>query len=230
MIENKLKLLKHTSLLLVEDDAMLLENIQDTLSLFFKEIHSATNGKEALETYHENNIDVIITDYVMPHKSGYEFCLEIRQTNTKIPMVIMSNYSDKEKLLNSIPLNLTQYLLKPINYQELINTLMNIIEKLEEQNLLFENVNNNIVYDKTAKELIKNNEIISLTKNETLLLEMFLANKNIVLSMENIELTLSPQESKSDQAIKNIIHRLRQKIGKDTILNTQGLGYVFKAD
>jgi DNA-binding response OmpR family regulator len=230
MTENRLKFLKHTTLLLVEDDHTLLENIKETLSLFFKEIYTAMNGEEALTVYKKKHIDVIITDYVMPIKSGYEFCLEIRQNNHKIPIVIMSNHSDKEKLLHSIPLNLTQYLLKPINYQEIIHTLMNIIDKLETEHLLFETITKDMVYNKSSKTLIKNSVPIGLTKNEVLLVELFLENKNVVLSLESIELALSPYETKSDQAIKNIIHRLRQKIGKHTILNNQGLGYIFKEE
>lgn len=69
----------------------------------------------------------------MPLMNGYELCKEIRIINSKIPLTIMSNYSDKEKLLKSISLELSEYLVKPVEYQQLIDTLLKMIEKLEKE-------------------------------------------------------------------------------------------------
>ena len=128
---SNLNLLKNLTLLLVEDDEELRNSIKETLSLFFKEIITAPDGESALSIYLKNNIDLIITDYVMPTMNGFELCKEIRVKNRKIPLVIMSNYSDKEKLLKSITLGLKDYLIKPIEYNQLLETL----EKMSEVQL-----------------------------------------------------------------------------------------------
>ena len=85
---NKLNLLKNLTLLLVEDDDELRNNLKDTLALFFDNILTAKNGIEALEIYNSSNINMIISDYVMPLMNGYEFCKQIREVNNKIPIVI----------------------------------------------------------------------------------------------------------------------------------------------
>lgn len=230
MIEQQLILLKNTTLLIVEDDKLLLDNLYNTLIIFFKKVVIAKDGEEAWSIFKTQAIDVVITDYVMKNCDGYKLCQNIRSINEEIPLVIMSNHCDTDKLLNSIPLNLTQYLVKPINYQTLVKTLMEIVDKLTKKNLLQEVLCDDIIYDKSSKNLLKNETTIALTKNEVELLELFLKQKNNVVSNSLIEYELSKDEIKSEQAIRNIIHRLRKKLGKDIIVNVQGMGYILKSD
>ncbi len=230
MQENKLIILKELVLLLVEDDEKLLKNLKMTLSLFFKDIKTANNGSSALEIYKKSEIDVVITDYVMPIMSGYDLCAAIREINKKVPILIMSNFTDQEKLLNAIPLNLSDYLVKPIEYTVLIQSLLKIIQNMEENNLLNENITNTIKYNVLTKVLINNDEIITLTKSEIKILELFIKNKNKLVNTHTISLCINENDYKSTQAIKNIIHRLRKKLTKDSILNIQGLGYILKIE
>ena len=228
----KIGLLKNLTLLLVEDDEELKESIKETLAFFFKNVFVAQNGLEALDIYSQNSIDLIITDYVMPIMNGYELCKNIREKNRKIPLVIMSNYSDKEKLLKSISLELTDYVIKPIEYKQLLETLVKMVEKLERENLLSFTINNDKKYDFFKKEIYdeKENTYIKLTKSEIIILELLINNINKIVRIEEIEFNLSPHEHKSEQAIKNIIHRLRTKLSKNPIYNVQGVGYIFKSD
>ncbi|MGJ0299304.1 response regulator transcription factor [Aliarcobacter cryaerophilus] len=227
-----INLLKNMTLLLVEDDEELRNSIKELLSIFFKNIFVASNGLEALEIYSKNSINLIITDYVMPIMNGCDFCKEIRQKNKKIPLVIMSNYSDKEKLLKSISLELTDYLIKPLEYKQLLETLLKMIEKLERENLLSFKINEDREYNFFTKEIydIKEQKNIKLAKSEIIILELLINNINKTVSIEEIEFNLSPNEHKSEQAIKNIMHRLRIKLAKNTIHNIQGIGYIFKSN
>ena len=228
----KINLLKNLTLLLVEDDEELRESTKETLALFFKNVFVAQNGLEALDIYSQNNIDLIITDYVMPIVNGHELCKNIREKNRNIPLVIMSNYSDREKLLKSISLELTDYVIKPIEYKQLLETLVKMVEKLERENLLSFKINEDRKYDFFKKEIYdeKENTYIKLTKSEIIILELLINNRNKIVPIEEIEFNLSPQEHKSEQAIKNIIHRLRIKLSKNSIYNVQGVGYIFKSD
>lgn len=228
----KISLLKNLTLLLVEDDEELKNSIKDTLSIFFKSVFTAENGENALEIYKQNRIDLIITDYVMPIKNGYELCKEIREQNRKIPLVIMSNYTDQEKLLKSISLELTDYIIKPIEYKQFLDTLVKMVEKLERENILNFIINEDRSYNFFTKEIFdkKDNTYIKLTKSEIVILELLINNINKIVPVEEIEFNLSPHEHKSEQAIKNIIHRLRTKLSKNSIYNVQGVGYIFKSD
>jgi len=225
-----LDILKKLTLLLIEDDKELKDGLSETLSIFFNKILIAENGIEALKILESNSIDMIITDYVMPLMDGEEFCRNIRNKNYKIPITIISNYYEKEKLIKLIDLELTNYVLKPVNYEDLIDCLKKMINKLEKLDFHDFQINKNIKYSFLTKELIdiENNITTKLTKSEVIFLELLLKNANTIIPIETIQLNLSLSEVKSEQAIKNIIYRLRKKIGKDTIQNLNNLGYFYK--
>ncbi len=230
-MENNIALLKSLNLLLVEDDNELRNSIKETLSIFFKNVFVAQNGLEALDIYTEKSVNLIITDYVMPTMNGYELCKEIREKNRKIPLVIMSNYTDQEKLLKSISLELTDYIIKPIEYKQLLATLVKMLEKLERENLLSFNIDKNKKYNFFTKEIYneKENIYIKLTKSEIVILELLIKNLDNVVDITTIEYNLSPLDHKSEQAIKNIIHRLRLKLSKEVLTNIKGIGYKLKS-
>lgn len=231
-MSSNLGILKKMSILLVEDDDELRDNLSQTLSFFFNKVILANNGIEAIKMLKLNKIDMIITDYVMPLMDGHEFCRYIRTNNHTLPITIISNYSEREKLIKLIDLELTNYLLKPINYDDLIKCLSSMLKKVDKLNLYDFQINNDTRYNFSTKELIdyKSNTVIKLSKSEIIILELLLKNMNSIISVELIQSYLSPNEVKSEQAIKNIIHRLRNKIGKDMIQNLQSLGYSFKKE
>jgi two-component system, OmpR family, response regulator VanR len=230
MIEEKLSKLKNFTLLLVDDDDELLNKLNIILSIFFKKVITASNGEDALCIFEKQNIDMIISDYTMPNMDGHELFKAVRKINKNIPLVIISNYSDSEKLLKSIPLSLANYLIKPVDYTTLTTTLLEMIEKLEDNVISTYIISDELVYDKTKRELIENNIVVPLSKSEIVTLELLLQNKNKILPTHEIELNLDPIENKSNQAIKSLIYRLRKKIGKDKILNIPGFGYILKLD
>ena len=228
MNEEKLNILKNFTLLLVDDEEALLDKLDTVLSIFFKEVILAKNGQEALDIYHTQNIDMVISDYAMPVLDGYGLCKAIRQKDKYIPLVIMSNYSDKEKLLSVIPLALAQYLIKPIDYASLTATLLSMIEQIEINGLDIIVINDCVSYNRFNKTLINKEEEIGLSNNEIILIELFIIKNNQIVTMEEINLAITSAEERSKQAVKSLIYRLRKKVGKDVILNIPAYGYMFK--
>jgi len=228
MKNNNLSLLKELTILLVEDDEILLKDLETTLGIFFKKVIMASNGIEAFEIYKNNCIDMVITDYVMPNMNGYDLCINIRKDNKRIPIVIMSNHSEKEKLIKSIPLNLTEYLIKPIDYTTLTTTLEKLSKRLDDESITAHFITPFIKYNQITKELTKDETIIHLTKTDIRTLDILLKLKNTLATNEVISHAIDNEDNKSNQAIKNIIYRLRQKLGKDTIINVQDFGYILK--
>ncbi|WP_121628860.1 response regulator transcription factor [Poseidonibacter antarcticus] len=230
MNESKLNALKNFTLLLVDDEKELLDKLDTILSIFFKKVITAKDGSQALEIYENRKIDMIITDYTMPNLSGYELCKAIRVKNKNIPLVIMSNYSDKEKLLNSIPLSLARYLIKPIDYTTLISTLLSMLEQINIYGLNIINITEVLTYEMHTKILTDNKKKIELSSSEIELIELFVLNKNKIITMQEINLCLDPIEEKSKPAIKSLIYRLRKKIGKEVIINIPGYGYMLRTE
>jgi two-component system response regulator VanR len=221
------------TILVVDDNEELLSNLTETLSIFFENVLSAENGVEAMKIFKKEKVDLIITDYVMPEMNGYELCQKVREVDENIPLAVMSNFSDKDKLLKMIPMNLTEYVVKPIEYEELVLLLEKFHLKLtgeEKKNVI--TLNPKVKFDKDSKTLNIDGEEIKLSKSELSVLEILLAKRGSVVSTDEISISINEFDVKSEQAVKNIIHRLRKKMKVDgfdeTISNIQGIGYTIK--
>lgn len=227
MREQKLIYLKSLTAMIVDDNSELLRDLRDILSIFFKEVVLAESGEEALKLYSNGSIDAVFTDYVMPEMDGFQLCSNIRKCNQRIPLIIMSNYYDSKKLLKAIPLNLVDYLIKPIDYTTLTDTLIKIVEKLENESYLFQKIGDDIIYNFRSCELKIDNELINLSKSEQAIFEILLKNMDRFVSIEELSLSIGRGgEIKSEQAIKNSIHRLRGKLlNRDIIKSLKGYGY-----
>jgi DNA-binding response OmpR family regulator len=219
--------LKSLSILYAEDDLVIQNSISRILKMFFKEVHIANDGNEALEIYQNNKIDVMMLDYVMPNLDGYQTAKFIREINKKIPIIIVSAYTDKEKLLNAIELNLIKYLEKPILHDDLINVFNNVISFLEENNLLFAKLDESCNYSFVTKNIIKDNIEISLTKNEVSFIELLLDKPNQLISKEVIEDKVF-KESTDENTIRNMVYRLRKKLDTQSIVTLKDFGYLLK--
>ncbi len=221
---------KNLTILYAEDDLIIQENISKILKLLFSKVYIASNGKEALELFEKYSPNIILTDFLMPIIDGYKFTCEIRKLCNKVPIVILSNYTDKEKLLKCIPLNLTQYLEKPIEYNKLIDTLHLCKNHLEKNNFLKFTISNKLTYDFQTKKLFIDNEEVYLTHIEIEIFEYFINKKNQIITKDKLATIIYKDEYISENALKNVIYRLRKKIGKDLIKNDRNLGYSLKVE
>ncbi|MEM5558350.1 response regulator [Aliarcobacter cryaerophilus] len=219
--------LKNFNILFVEDDLEIQINMNKILNIIFNKVFIANDGLEALKIFDENIIHLILTDYEMPNIDGYEFSKQIRKNSPKIPIVILSNYTDKDKLLNCIPLNLTAYLEKPILYEKLIDVLKLCKEQIEEFSVFKYKIDEDIIYDFKTKKL----NGLSLTSLEVIVFEYLLDKKNQIISKEKLLLLLNKEDFYDDISLKNIIYRLKKKLmSKDLIINQKNLGYMLKVN
>ncbi|MFY9075939.1 DNA-binding response regulator [Malaciobacter mytili] len=221
---------KNLTILYAEDDLIIQENISKILKLLFSKVYIASNGKEALELFKRYTPNIILTDFIMPIFDGYELTCEIRKVCYKVPIVILSNYTDKEKLLKCIPLNLTQYLEKPIEYNKLIDTLHLCKNHLEKNNFLRFTISNKLTYDFQTKKLFIDNKEIYLTHIEIEIFEYFINKKNQIITKDELAIIIYEDKYINENALKNVIYRLRKKIGKDLIKNDRNLGYSLKVE
>ncbi|MFY4805347.1 response regulator transcription factor [Aliarcobacter butzleri] len=218
---------KNFSILFVEDDLEIQKNMSKILSLLCNKVYVTSNGNEAFEVFKKNNIHIIITDYEMPFLNGYELVVKIREISQNIPIIILSNYTDKDKLLKCIPLKLTSYLEKPIIYEKLLETLQLCKEQIENSSLLYLKINETLKYSFHTKTLIQNDNSIKLTALEIEIFEYLFNKRNQLTYQEELTALISKNDYYGDT--KNVIYRLRKKIGKEVIVNYKNLGYMLKS-
>ena len=110
------------TILYVEDEELIRNEVGAMLSLIAKNVILAENGHEGLQKFENNKVDIVITDINMPRKTGFEMLKEIREINKDIPAIILSAYSQNEFLKEAMKIDLiNQYLLKPVNILELFS-------------------------------------------------------------------------------------------------------------
>lgn len=100
----------------------------------------ASDGKEGIEKIKEIKPDIVITDIKMPYKDGIEM-LEETIFEHEYETIIISGYSEFEYAKKAIKLNVTEYLLKPIDFEYLYETIEKLTEKIQSKNKIKEVMN-----------------------------------------------------------------------------------------
>jgi len=216
-------------LLYVEDDAETLEDTKFLLDEFFSKIYTAQDGKKALEMYFELKPDIVILDINLPLLNGLDVATQIREDNEIIPILFLSAYSEKEKLLKAIDLGVSAYIIKPYK----INELKSAILKVTQKSLSILKEEERFVWNPQSRVLFFNNKKIKLTKNEILLVKLLSEDKAKLFSLEEISSELFPN-SRDEPTHNNVVqlisrfkNKLQHEIGKENILieNIYGSGY-----
>lgn len=121
--------------MIVEDEELILLGIKNIVNwdmLGLKLVHTAYNGIEALEMWEKEPVDIIITDIDMPGMNGLELLKQIRTKEEQVRFIILTGFDEFEYAREAIRLEVENYILKPINEEELEQQLKEAIAKLEE--------------------------------------------------------------------------------------------------
>lgn len=167
------------SILLVEDEQPLLEKLKNNIE--WEEhgyrIFTASNGKEALKSLREDEIDILVTDIKMPGISGIELIKKSRELGYEVIPIIISGYAEFEYARESIRLNVVDYLLKPFRSYRLLEIVEKARKNMEEKQhlnqelqLLKEEMGRNI-QDNPALDLLLNMDEIDVYKKQEVVLK-----------------------------------------------------------
>ena len=120
------------SLLYVEDelDASFMVSKMLTMNYPKLTLYLAENGAVGLEMYRKHRPDVVMTDINMPVMDGIRMSREIRSINPEAHIIAVTAHSDTSYLLNAIEIGIHNYVLKPINYDELFAVTDKILEQI----------------------------------------------------------------------------------------------------
>lgn len=216
--------LKELSVLLVEDEAKIRDLLAGVMEKVFKKVITAQNGEEGLKKFKKFNPNIVITDILMPIRDGLEMSKDIRAISPETPIVVLSAFNDKDKLMQAIEIGINKYLLKPIDMDELIYAIETLAKaKIDSSNLI--EIGKNYTFSPTKKVLIKNGVEIPLTKKELAFISLLINRLGTLVLHSDIKKNVWIGESVSDAAIRTFIKRVRDKVGANFIKNIPGLGY-----
>lgn len=222
---DKFSIFKQMKAMIVEDDRQTAESLKNTIDKLFGDSRISYDGEEALHCLYDYKPDILFIDIMMPKMSGLELIHEIRTIDKEVRIVIITAHNTIEYLQKAIPLKLDAYLIKPVGFEEFLKLLRGIANELHEKYpvpILLDNGAHINLHEKTAFFEGKTNP---LTPFEYRLITFLLSHKNHFVSKEAIDLYMYNGEEKSESALKGLINKLRQKIGKDALHSQSGFGY-----
>ena len=215
--------LKNFTLLYIEDEDGIRENIGTILKDMFKKVYLAENTQDAYSIFLSEKLDLIISDIRLKRDNGIDLIKRIRKDNTKIRVIITSAHTDLSYMLDATELNLVKYIVKPIN-QTKLNQALEAFLNTYKDNVIYK-LANNYLFDESKSQIINQKEVYKLTKKEHIFLKL-LIKKDRIISYEEIEsLIWNENNVMSQNALRVFIKNLRKKLPKDSLNNIQGLGY-----
>ena len=221
-----MKRFKNYSALVVDDDVYSLEGMVEYLQIEFDTVFSANSVNEAKEIIISNKIDIVFSDIRMPDGNGFLLIEWLKYKGFDTLVVLVSAYDDKEELFRAIKLGVVDYIVKPLDLQKLKNTLDLCHQRLKnKENIIY--LVDGFYWDADNSILFRDNNLIKLTSNEIKFFKLLLQNPGRAINSEEIFYYIynNDHTEYNSKNVRNLIYKLRKKVGKKLIDNIYGGKY-----
>jgi DNA-binding response OmpR family regulator len=220
-------------ILLVEDDPRVARFVEKGLTAERFQVEHAPDGGKGVELGLAGTYDLILLDLILPVKTGFEVCRELRDENIKTPILMLTAKDTVEDKVMGLGVGADDYLTKPFAFEELLARIRALLRRPVEMDVAPSLIAADLVLDKNSHEVKRAGQLITLTPTEFTLLEYLMRNQNRVLSRTMIEEHVwDYQNDPLTNVVDVYIRRLRQKIdqGYDAQLihTVRGVGYTLK--
>lgn len=219
-------------ILVVEDDAKLLESIRKGLKESGFGADGAADGREGLRRILEDDYDAVVLDLMLPGLSGLEVLRELRRRRRATPVLVLSARSSVEDRVQGLDLGADDYLAKPFSFQELLARLRAITRRpaVEPATVLSAG---DLTVDTVRHEARRAGQLLDLTAKEFSLLEYLTRRKGVVLTRAMIlDHVWDLDYDGGSNLVEVYVNYLRKKVdaGRDAklIQTVRGAGYVLR--
>ncbi|RXJ66988.1 regulator [Halarcobacter ebronensis] len=157
--EEFLSNLRSITLLIVEDTKEIREELAFFLESKVKILYAAQNGEEGLELYKKYKPDIVISDIRMPQLDGIKMCKEIKSYNKDAKIILTTAYNESNYFLEAIKIHINDYLIKPIDLNELFDILCEL-----SKGIILEKFNHEVLNTlQQYKDIVDERSIVSKT-------------------------------------------------------------------
>ncbi|WP_312749493.1 response regulator transcription factor [Epilithonimonas hominis] len=226
-----------SKILLIEDDEKLSKILTKGLLEAGFDVINAYDGDSGLKLACQNLAHLIITDIILPKKDGLHLCMEIKEKQPNLPVIMLTALGTTDDKLEGFDAGADDYLTKPFEIRELIARIQVLLKRYSGVNkstvniLKYEDVELNL----NEKSVFRNNIEIKLTPKEFKLFQYLIKNPERVLSRTEIaEKVWDTHFDTGTNFIDVYINYLRKKIDKDfetKLIHTKlGMGFMLKKE
>ncbi|NDL68063.1 response regulator transcription factor [Anaerotalea alkaliphila] len=218
------------NILIAEDEERLRKLIVKYLQGEGYHVLEARDGREALELFQENSVDLLVLDVMMPGMDGFQVCREVRGTSP-VPILMLTARTEEEDALQGFKLGADDYVAKPFRTRELMARIKALLVRSGKLSAKEEIQVGAMRIQLAARRVEVQGEEIYLSPKEYDTLLYLVENRGRALSREQIlNKVWGYDYYGDDRSVDTIIKRLRKKMGTmgDWIYTVRGMGYRFE--
>jgi DNA-binding response OmpR family regulator len=215
-------------ILIVEDEAGIVQFLQQGLEEEGYTISSASDGLEGFELSQKENFDLILLDWMLPKMTGLELCKSIRLKNTTTPIIFLTAKDTVQETIEGLKAGANDYIKKPFSFDELVERIKIHFRNQNEDEIL---TLGTIKIDIPQHRVLVNEIEVALTQREFELLTYLVKNKGKVCTRTQIiedvwDIHFEYDTGVIDVFMNAIRKKLNLKIEQDYIKTVRGVGYI----
>ncbi len=225
------------TLLIADDNKQIIDVLERYAGKENYQVHTAYNGKEALEQFHKRTYDMVLLDVMMPGIDGFQVCREIRKTSM-VPIIMITAKGEDYERIMGLDIGADDYVLKPFSPSEVMARIravlrrvdMDLTDTAEKERI----VRGSLCILQNEFQVYVSEEKVELTKKETEILLLLSANEGLVFSRTQILDSVWGYDYFGDSRVVDThIKRLRAKLEPYShpdwdIVTVRGIGYKFE--
>ena len=216
-----------STVLIVEDDHSTRLLTAANLRRDF-DVVCAEDGQAALDVIYSRHVDVIVSDIMMPGMDGYQLAREVRSAGNNVPFIFLTAKASPQDKAQGFELGIDDYMVKPIDYSELIWRIRAILRRAQIADSRSLTVGG-LKIDSAAYTVTYEGKNIELTRKEFELLFKLLSYPNMIFTKNQLlDEIWGADSASSDDTVKVHISRLRNKIAdvhEVELTSVKGIGY-----
>ncbi|WP_304670672.1 response regulator transcription factor [Neisseria polysaccharea] len=214
--------------LLVEDDAMIAEAVSASLKDGGYAVDWVKNGAQVAAAAATQPYDLMLLDLGLPGRDGLDVLSEIRAAGCAVPVLIVTARDDLYSRLNGLDGGTDDYIVKPFDMAELKARMRAVLRRGGGQGQVC--LSNGVISLNPATyqaEIVAEGRQVALSNKEFSVLQALLARPGVILSRSDLEdKVYGWGEEAESNAVDFLIHALRKKLGKESIQNVRGVGWL----
>lgn len=224
------------TILLVEDDRRIAQNISRGLTDEGYTTQVAYDGLDGREKIRTNEFDLVILDVNLPGLNGYDLCRELRLQNPHLPVLMLTALGEIEDKVTGLGAGADDYLVKPFDFRELLARVAACLRRVElrpDPDDIIQVAN--LTLNRTTRQVGRDGTIIDLTTKEFVLLDYLMQHAGRAISrLELTEHVWNMPFDTGTNVVEVYVNYLRKKVDRDfspKLIHTRsGYGYILKEE
>ncbi|SDC23654.1 two-component system, OmpR family, bacitracin resistance response regulator BceR [Pelagirhabdus alkalitolerans] len=223
-----------SKIFIIEDDQSLFKEIKERLEEWDYSVHGVTDFANILNDFIRIEPDLVVIDITLPKYDGFYWCRRIRDISN-LPIIFLSSRNHPSDMVMSMQLGSDDYVQKPFNFDVLVAKVQALLRRAYQYQNQEINVTKfrDAVIDFKKLTVVRGDQEIHMTKNESFILSVLVNEVNQAVSRETlIEKLWDDSRFINDNTLTVNVNRIRKKLDDigldDAIITKTGLGYMLK--